>query len=45
MITYLLLYGYPSDTVVIPMTVIAVLIAIKMAVSGIKKDLRGDCNG
>lgn len=45
MITYLLLNGYPSDQVAIPMTIIAVLIAIKMAVSGIKKDLRGDYNG
>ena len=39
MITYLLFYGYPSDQVAIPMTIIAVLIAIKVAANGIIKDI------
>lgn len=42
MITYLLLYGYPSDKVVIPIIAVIIFIAIKIAFKEIVKDLRGE---
>lgn len=45
MITYLLLNGYPSDQVVIPIIAVLTIIAIRIAITEIKKDLRGEYNG
>ena len=36
---YLLFYGYPSDKIVIPATIILTIIGIMMAVKGIREDL------
>lgn len=41
-LVYLLFYGYPSDQVVIPIIAVLTIIGIRIAITEIKKDLRGD---